>query len=56
VVSTWAMTKGLDTDKVNQVRQVYSETNWHWLEMLFGSIVLFHYLICAPGLPYFALN
>lgn len=23
VVSTWAMTKGLDTDKVNQVRQVY---------------------------------
>jgi hypothetical protein len=27
VVSTWAMTKGLDTDKVNQVRQVYSETN-----------------------------
>lgn len=22
VVSTWAMTKGLDTDKVNQVRQV----------------------------------
>lgn len=27
VVSTWAMTKGLDTDKVNQVRQVCSETN-----------------------------
>jgi len=27
VVSTWAMTKGLDTDKVNQVRQVYSEMN-----------------------------
>lgn len=23
VVSTWAMTKGLDTDKVNQVRQVH---------------------------------
>lgn len=27
VVSTWAMTKGLDTDKVNQVRQVCSETS-----------------------------
>lgn len=28
VVSTWAMTKGLDTDKVNQVRQVPHSNGW----------------------------
>ena len=50
VVSTWAMTKGLDTDKVNQVRQVYSETKRHLLELLseifFNSFTfLFTYLL-----------
>lgn len=53
VVSTWAMTKGLDTDKVNQVRQVYSEIKLTLVGdalWVFFSLPLFHFLCFWPDL------
>lgn len=46
VVSTWAMTKGLDTDKVNQVRQVFPP-----LLCLFPLFLLFFCLFFSPPPP-----
>lgn len=41
VVSTWAMTKGLDTDKVNQVRQVFLPLPLLFLSFFSSSPLLF---------------
>lgn len=47
VVSTWAMTKGLDTDKVNQVRQVHLPL----LSLILLSLLLSPRLSCSLPLP-----